>query len=82
MTVTAGHRYLIRAINPQTPPAFRQRLLSLGLLPGTDFQVVRVAPLGDPLEIHTRTMNLMLRRRDLRSLSLERLPATGGGDQR
>lgn len=33
---------------------YRRRLLMLGATPGTAFEVVRVAPLGDPVEIRVR----------------------------
>ncbi len=36
-------------------------LLRLGLIPGTTFQVLRRAPLGDPLEIQFRGFLLALR---------------------
>ncbi len=71
MSVTPGQHYLIRAFSPNMPAAFRQKLLSLGLLPGTGFRVNRVAPLGDPLEINTATLSLLLRQRDLQLLTLE-----------
>lgn len=71
MPVLPGQHYLIRAFDPHMPPAFRQKLLSLGLLPGTRFQAGRIAPLGDPLEIHTASLTLMLRQRDLNLLTLE-----------
>jgi ferrous iron transport protein A len=35
-------------------PAFRRRLLEMGLVPGTRLKVVTVAPLGDPLRIAIR----------------------------
>ena len=35
-------------------PEYRRRLLMLGATPGTPFEVVRVAPLGDPVEIRVR----------------------------
>lgn len=41
-----------------------QRLMMLGLTPGTGFSVVRVAPLGDPIEIKLRGFNLSLRREE------------------
>ena len=78
MPVKPFCRYRIRAISPQTPPAFRQKLFSLGLLPGAEFDVVRVAPLGDPLEIRAPTMTIMLRRRDLALLQLEPLLVSEG----
>jgi Fe2+ transport system protein FeoA len=39
-----------------------QRLREMGLLPGTIIQLVRWAPLGDPLEIKVRGYHLSLRR--------------------
>ncbi len=41
--------------------AVRRRLLELGLLPGTQVEVVRRAPLGDPLELRLRGYRLSLR---------------------
>ena len=52
-------------------PAYRQKLLSLGLLPGSSFQVVRVAPLGGPIHIKTRCVSLVLRKKDLALLDFE-----------
>ncbi len=44
--------------------AYRQKLLSLGLLPGSSFRVIRIAPLGDPIQIETRGSQLALRKKD------------------
>lgn len=52
-------------------PAYRQKLLSLGMLPGSSFNVVRVAPLGDPVHIETRRVSLVLRKKDLELLNVE-----------
>lgn len=41
------------------PPA---RLLEMGLLPGTEIEVVRLAPLGDPMDIRLRGYHLTLRK--------------------
>lgn len=41
--------------------AYTENLLRLGLIPGTTFQVLRRAPLGDPLEIQFRGFALALR---------------------
>ncbi len=38
------------------------RLREMGLLPGTPLTLVRVAPLGDPIEIKVRGYNLTLRK--------------------
>ena len=45
-------------------PEHRSRLLEMGLLVGTPVELVRFAPLGDPLEIKVRGYHLTLRRRE------------------
>jgi ferrous iron transport protein A len=45
-------------------PDQRGRLLEMGLLVGTQVQLVRFAPLGDPVEIKIRGYHLTLRRHD------------------
>jgi Fe2+ transport system protein FeoA len=39
-----------------------ERLQDLGLVPGTAVEVIRRAPLGDPLEVELRGYRLCLRR--------------------
>ncbi|WP_413502152.1 ferrous iron transporter A [Serratia proteamaculans] len=63
--------YKIAGFANEIGPAYRQKLLSLGMLPGSSFEVVRVAPLGDPIEIKTRRVSLVLRRKDLALLLLD-----------
>jgi ferrous iron transport protein A len=41
-----------------------RRLLEMGLTPGCELTVVRVAPLGDPVEISLRGYRLSLRKAD------------------
>lgn len=45
-------------------PAIVRRLMELGLVPGTRVEVVRRAPLGDPIELRVRDVHLSIRRRD------------------
>jgi ferrous iron transport protein A len=45
-------------------PEQRGRLLEMGLLVGTSVQLVRFAPLGDPVEIKVRGYHLTLRRHE------------------
>lgn len=53
--------------------AYRRKLLSLGLTPGTELSVIRVAPMGDPVEIRVRGFALSLRRDEAATLSVEKL---------
>jgi ferrous iron transport protein A len=52
---------------------YRNRLLSMGLTPGTAFRVERDAPLGDPVEISLRGFRLSLRREEAAALRVRRL---------
>ncbi len=45
-------------------PEYRSRLLEMGLLVGTPVQLVRFAPLGDPVEIKVRGYHLTLRKQE------------------
>lgn len=55
------------------PPEQRQRLLEMGLTMGAEFEVVRFAPLGDPMEIKVRGYYLSLRKQDAAGVQIERL---------
>ncbi len=45
-------------------PANRARLMEMGVLVGTPVELVRFAPLGDPVEIKVRGYHLTLRRHE------------------
>lgn len=48
----------------RVPATHRGRLLEMGLLVGTPVELVRFAPLGDPVEIKLRGYHLSLRRHE------------------
>ncbi|MEM9727488.1 MAG: FeoA family protein [Myxococcota bacterium] len=49
-----------------------RRLMEMGLVPGTEVRVVRVAPLGDPLELRVRNYALSVRRADAAKIAVTR----------
>lgn len=51
--------------------AYRKRLLAMGLTRGTEFQVTRFAPLGDPIEIKLRGFSLTLRKEEASAVLAE-----------
>ncbi len=51
----------------------RRRLLDMGLTPNTIVKLVRVAPLGDPIELCLRGYNLSLREEAARDIEVELL---------
>lgn len=52
---------------------YRQRLLAMGLTPGVEFGLTRVAPLGDPVEIEVRGFCMSLRKAEADLLAIEKL---------
>lgn len=57
----------------QTNSQYRRRLLSLGITRGVEFSVIRLAPLGCPLQIEVRGTSLTLRKDEASQLLLERI---------
>ncbi len=47
------------------------RLLEMGVLPGTIVEMVRLAPLGDPMDVRVRGYHLSLRRHEARLVEVE-----------
>lgn len=52
--------------------AYRKKLLSMGLTPGAELEVVRVAPMGDPVEIRVRGTSVSLRKGEAEALQVEK----------
>jgi ferrous iron transport protein A len=50
--------------------AFRRRLMELGLVPGTEVVVAKVAPLGDPLELEARGCTLSIRAAEAQAVTV------------
>ncbi len=44
--------------------ALRCRLLDMGLIPKTKVKMIKIAPMGDPIEIRLRGYELTLRKED------------------
>jgi len=61
-SVALGSRATVAEI--KLPPESRPRLMEMGLLVGTLVELVRFAPLGDPVEIRVRGYNLTLRKHE------------------
>ncbi len=53
-------------------PGYRSKLLAMGLTKGTTVQVVKVAPLGDPVEVAVRGFHLSLRKAEADVLQIRR----------
>jgi ferrous iron transport protein A len=54
--------------------ALRRRLMDMGVLPGEEVVVEKVAPLGDPIEIRIRSYHLSLRKNEAEGIAVEVAP--------
>ena len=51
--------------------ALRLRFLDMGLIPGTQVRLQKVAPMGDPIQIQVRGYELTIRREDAQKIALK-----------
>ncbi len=52
----------------------RQRLLEMGLIKGTMIELIRFAPLGDPMEVRVRGYRLSIRKGEAKAVIVKRVP--------
>lgn len=48
----------------------KQRLMTMGLIPGTRVEILNSAPLGDPIALRLRSYNLALRKHDAEKINV------------
>ena len=58
--------------------ALRRHLLDMGLTPHTKIMVRKVAPMGDPIELHLRGYELTLRLEDAKNIVVEEIAGNNG----
>jgi len=75
-----GDRASILGISTKT--SLRRRLFELGLTPGVELEVVRRAPLGDPMEIFVRGYRLSLRGGDASAVECAAIVPKGAKEMR
>lgn len=63
-----GENATIRTVGGEG--TLRCRLLDMGLIPGTEVQLRKIAPMGDPIEIFVRGYELTLRVEDARKIGV------------
>lgn len=65
-----GERGVVTGWTSPEPPS---RLLEMGILQGTELQIVRHAPLGDPIDVRIRGYHLSLRKQEAGLIRIRRL---------
>ena len=67
--LSIGQSGTIRKIG--TVGALKQRFMDMGITKGTAVKVIKIAPLGDPIEIEIRGYNLSIRKEDASKIEME-----------
>jgi ferrous iron transport protein A len=71
----AGDRAEVTSVAAE--PSVRRRLMDLGLVRGTELEVLRFAPLGDPIEISCKGLLLTMRLNEAEGVSVKLASAEG-----
>jgi ferrous iron transport protein A len=64
-----GETAKITAIGSIGP--LRRRLMDMGVLVGVEVKVLKVAPMGDPIEVSIKSYNLSLRKNEAEGIAVE-----------
>jgi ferrous iron transport protein A len=51
--------------------ALKRRLMDMGVLIGEEVRVLKVAPMGDPIEVNIKSYNLSLRKNEAEGIAVE-----------
>ncbi len=66
-----GETAIIKNYSESTDNEYKAKLLRMGLIKNTKLKVVRVAPLGDPIEISINNYHIMLRKEEAKCVEVE-----------
>ena len=68
--LTAGQRAIVKTVTGEGS-AIYQRLMEMGVFEGAEVEVVRLAPLGDPMELRLHGYNLSVRKSEAACVQVE-----------
>ena len=73
MTLKDGKTGMVLSVQSIGDSELKERLMTMGVTPGTKITVLRSAPLGDPMAIGVRSYNLALRRSDAAAVEVQQI---------
>ncbi|HJO92184.1 MAG TPA: FeoA domain-containing protein [Victivallales bacterium] len=65
--------YKVEGFSKNCPSAFMHNLLSMGFIPGSTFEVKKIAPLMDPCQIEIKGFFVSLRKSELNLMEVKEL---------
>ena len=75
MTLKDGETGMVVRIDSVGDSKLKNRLMTMGLIPGTRVEILRSAPMGDPIAIRLRSYNLAMRKDDAEKIQVTRIGA-------
>lgn len=60
-----------KIVKNKTEGALKQRFMDMGITKGVEVKILKIAPLGDPIEIEIRGYNLSIRKHDAEKIEVE-----------
>ena len=60
-----------RIVKNRTKGAIKQRFMDMGITKDVVVKVIKIAPLGDPIEVELRGYNLSIRKDDAKDIEIE-----------
>ncbi|MCD4672668.1 MAG: FeoA domain-containing protein [Anaerolineaceae bacterium] len=67
--LNVGQRGIVVSVGSKGP--VKRRMMDMGLVPGSEVSVLRVAPLGDPIEFRVKGYSLSLRKSEAKDIIVE-----------
>ena len=73
MTLRDSEPGMVVRIDSVGESKLKNRLMTMGLIPGTRVEILRSAPMGDPIAIRLRSYNLAMRKDDAAQIQVSLL---------
>jgi len=64
-----GQQGTVASIGTTGP--LKRRIMDMGITPGVEVRVIKVAPLGDPIEVNVRGYELSLRKEEAQQIMMK-----------
>lgn len=75
----AGQSAVVTAVGGQG--ALRRHFLDMGLIPGAEVKMIKLAPMGDPMELQIHGYELTLRLEDAKNIEIDSVKSTENVDK-
>ncbi|MDD2220819.1 MAG: FeoA family protein [Clostridia bacterium] len=62
----------LRVVKLHGQGAVKRRIMDMGITKGTELQIRKLAPLGDPIEVNVRGYELSIRKEDAQMIEVEK----------